>query len=217
MVGRESLRLGTGRVVAFGLIASFCAFGSVRAQSGVPGLPSPQEIERRVREEVEKLPLVRVEDEVFAIAYRRVPLDPQAVVERVVARAAGRLPQGIDPQQAAKQLLPMARPYIERAYAEIGTLEVRVPVKYRSGTLPAGEYVLGLVMKGELPVGLLLNGAKLRGALRIPFRNARAKRHETDLKLEIEVVDRKRGKRNIVAWFNDVEARAGKFTPRTRR
>ncbi|RME72364.1 MAG: hypothetical protein D6776_08845 [Planctomycetota bacterium] len=203
-----------GKVGGLWLVVAIAATSGAWAQGGLPGMPSPEQIERRIAEEMEKLPERTVTDEVFEIRYKPVPIDLREVARRAAAAAAGQLPQGVSPEQAAKQLLPMARPYIERAYGEIGTLQVKRPVAYRSKRLEPGEYLLGLILKGDSPIGIRIHGAKLERELRIPFRGARSKQPHPELKLEVEVADKRRGKRYIVAWFLSVRAKAGKFVPK---
>jgi hypothetical protein len=200
------------QVLAASFVVALVCLGGAQALAqggGMPGMPSPEEIERRIQEELDKIPDTTVGDDVMEITYKAVPLDPNEIVKRAAA-AGGQLPAGMTPDQIAKQVLPMARPYIERTFAEIGTIRVTGIVAYKSAKLEEGEYIFGLVMNGMTPVGVRIAGASLKREVRVPFRASRSKELHSELKLDVEE-DERGGKRYIVAFFNDVQGKAGKF------
>ncbi|GIW71786.1 MAG: hypothetical protein KatS3mg102_1328 [Planctomycetota bacterium] len=199
------------RRVAIHAAATLLALGlaaPARAQGGP--MPTPAEIERRIKQEIERLPSATATNDALAIRYKQVPTDPKEVIRRAVA--AGQLPPGIDPDQAVQQFLPVARPYIEKAMGEIGTVKVLRPLAYRSQKLPAGEYVFGLLMQGVQPIGIRIADARTGAELRIPLRSGRAAEPHPVLLVELDP-SRSGGKpaHEVRIGFDRLEGRAGKL------
>lgn len=186
------------QVLALALLA--LAGGSALAQN-IPQMPSKEEIERRVEEELSKLPSKKAESEVIAIEYKELPTDPVSIVQKV---AAGQLPPGMNAEQASKQFLPMARPYIEKYAQKLGTLTPKSEVKYKSTTLSEGvTYEFGLIMDDLLPIGLRIAGEDLKRPLTIPLRTGAGPSKVDPMQVEV-LADKSSAKKfKLVVHFGE--------------
>lgn len=176
----------------------------------MPQLPPREEIERKVEEELAKLPVLKAESEHLVIEYKEMPTDPISVAKRV---AGGQVPAGIDPEIVAKQALPMIRPIIEKYAAKLGTLTAKSDLKYRGKTLAKDQvYDFGLIMDGLRPVGILLSGGDLKRPLKLPLKPARGKHDPVDpMKVEVVPHPRDDGKLYVQVGFAEVLGAAGPF------
>ncbi len=200
--------------VALGLalLASTPAHSQVPPGGGGPGgaggagIPSKQEIEKRIKEELDKIPDTTVEWQKFKLTYKAIPTDPGEIIKN-----AGGLPPGMNPDQAAKQFGPMARPYIEKYLGEIGKLVADEEFKLKSTKLPAAEYTFGIVMEELTPIAIRLTGKTLKAPLTVPLKNQAAPSPHATLKVEIKE-SKKPEEFTIDVGFAKVQGAAGKFT-----
>lgn len=132
---------------------------------GAAGMPSRQEIEKRIKEYLDSRPEVRAEWGRITITYKAVETDPVELLKN-----SGQLPPNVKPDLAAKQFLPLAKPYIEKYMGEIGKLTADVEFKYKSAKLAPAEYTFGLVMQDLTPVAVKIAGKTLRSPVTLPLR-----------------------------------------------
>lgn len=183
------------------------------AVAQVPQMPTPEEIEARIEKEMDKLPTIKVEDDVLEISYKQVPSDPKEIVKKA---AGGQLPPGMDPEQAIKMYMPLARPYIAKAFGTIGKLKVKQDVKINSKKLPAGDYVFGLIMEGEYPVGVLISSETLRKPLKLPLKRAKAKTPFENLDVKVVIKGKSKPYRVFEVGFGPIQGQAGKVTAKAK-
>jgi hypothetical protein len=178
---------GRGAPLAAALAAALglalLAPAPARSQQMPPGgMPSKAEIEKRIQEELDKLPDESSELEGVKLTYKGVPSNPADVVRS----AGGQLPPGTNPDAAAKQFGPMARPYIEKYLGKVGKLKVDREFKQKSAKIGPGEYVLGLVMDDLTPVAVTISGGSLKAPVQAPIKPGAAPASPYD-KLKIDV------------------------------
>lgn len=137
---------------------------------GAAGMPSRQEIEKRIKEYLDGRPELRAEWGRLTITYKAIETDPVELLKN-----SGQLPPNVNPDVAAKQFLPLARPYIEKYMGEIGKLVADVEFKYKSTKLAPAEYTFGFVMQELTPVAVKIAGKTLRSPLTIPLKHQPAK------------------------------------------
>jgi len=193
------------------LALSLGIFGASTAfAQGMPQMPTPQEIDRRIQEEMDKLPVRKVEHEVMTIEYREMPTDITELVKRA---AGGQVPQGVNIDQLMKQYMPMARPYVEKHAAKLGTVKVTKSVKCKSLTLKPDEiYDFGLVLDGTVPIGILIGGPTLKAAAKIPLKGMKNDQTFDPMEVRVEAASEKSDKKlNVVVGFAAVLGAAGTF------
>ncbi len=201
------------RLFALSLVVVLGLASAAEAQAppggGYPQMPSKEEIERRIKEEMDKLPSETAEIEGVTITYKAVPTDPLEIVKQ-----SGQLPPGQNPDQAAKQFLPLARPYIEKNMAEIGTLVATREVKIKSVKLKPGSYTFGVSvdMTDLIPVAVLISGGDLKKPLAVPLKNGAAKSPYATLKIELTTPKSSTSEFVIGVGFAKVLGVAGKFS-----
>lgn len=190
--------------LALTLIAASIALGQVPPGGG---MPSKAEIEKRVNEEFEKLPDESSELEGVKLTYKAIPSNPADV-----AKQAGQMPPGVDPDQAAKQFGPMARPYIEKYLGKVGKLHVAKELKQKSAKIPEGEYTFGLVMEELTPIGVTISGGTLKAPVQVPIKAGNAPATPFD-KLKIEVKAGKAKDEFVFAvGFGKLDGQTAKFS-----
>ena len=128
-------------IAAAALALAFTTAPAARSQ-GVPpgGMPSKAEIEKRIQEELDKLEDKTSEVEGVKLTYKPIPANPVDVI-----KASGQVPPGVDPDQAAKQFGPMAKPYIEKYMRTMDgvTCEYRSRLFHTIRDLTADSYGAG--------------------------------------------------------------------------
>lgn len=176
---------------------------------GYPQMPSKEEIEKRIKEEMDKLPTETAEIEGVKITYKAVPTDPLEIVKQ-----SGQLPPGQNPDQAAKQFMPLARPYIEKNMAEIGSFVAEREVKFKSVKLKPGTYTFGVSvdMTDLVPVAVLISGGDLKKPIAIPLKNGAAKSPYATLKIELTTSKSSANDFVIGVGFAKILGVTGKFT-----
>ncbi len=206
-IRQRSLSVST--VAAGALLLALALPARSQTPPGGGGLPSPQEVERRVAEELERIPDQTSEIEGATLTYKPIPTDPAAAL-----RASGQVPPGVDPDQIAKRYGHLIQPTIERTCARLGKLVLGRPARAGSKALPAGEYTFGLVVRaGDLaPVAVTIGGGSLKTPVQIPIKPGKppSAPHET-ARLEIKP-GKKPGEFTIAVAFGRVEGEAGKFS-----
>src|SRR5206468_3763704 len=127
--------------------------------AGAGGIPSKQEIEKAIKDELDKIPETTTELGKVKISYKPVPSDPTETLKN-----SGKLPPGMKPDQAAKQFAPMARPYVEKFLAEVGKLTTETEFKLKSTTIKPAEYTFGVVVSDPdmNPVAIVISGKSLK-------------------------------------------------------
>jgi len=155
--------------------------GSGGANAGAAGLPTKAEIEKKIKEQLDALPERTTELGRVKIIYKPVPCDPAEVIKN-----SGQIPQGMNPDQAVKQFLPMARPYIEKYMLEIGKLVTDVELKTKTGKLVPAEYTFGLIMDDMNPIGLLIQGKTLKSPMKLPMKPSAAQTPFGSLVIELK-------------------------------
>jgi hypothetical protein len=179
----------------------------VRSQGIPPGaMPTPQEIERRISEEFDKLPDRTSEIEGAKLTYKAIPTDAAEAL-----RQTGQLPSGMDADELARHYGAMVRPSIEKYCGRVGKLALERPLKSGSVKIPPGEYTFGLVMQNLLPVAVAISGGALKAPLQVPLKqkNPPAAPHAT---AEIELkAGKAKNEFTIAVGFGKVEGEAGKF------
>jgi hypothetical protein len=179
--------------------------GATHAQVPPGGMPSPQEIERRLDEEFEKLPDQESTLKGAKLTYKAIPTDAGAAIKK-----SGQLPPGIDPDMAARQYGPMARPYIEKYCKKIGKLRLEKAVKVGSKTIEPGDYVVGLAMENLAPVAVFITGGELKSPIQLPLKGHEPPAPHETAKLELKA-GKKAGEFTIAVAFGRVEGEAGKL------
>ncbi len=149
-----------GAFVAFALAVTAIAARDLYSQGAPPQIPPREEIEKRVKEELAKLPDTTVERNGVKITYKAVPSDPAELIRRGV-----QLPPGQNVDQLIKQYGPMVQPIINQYMGEIGKISTDKELKIRSKTLPPGEYTFGIAFEQAMPVGIVIKG----GSLKVPI------------------------------------------------
>ena len=181
--------------------------GSGGGGSGAAGMPSKQEIEKRIKDYLDSLPDRTAEMGRIKVIYKPVPSDPVEIV-----KASGQLPAGVDPEKAAKQYLPLARPYVEKAMGEIGKLIADIEFKWKSTKFVPAEYVFGVVVDGPemTPVAIRLAGKSLKAPVVIPLKATPATQPYASLTVEVKA-GKKEGEFSIEVGFGKVLAIASKL------
>lgn len=195
-------------LAALALVLLLADVAAAQAPPGGFNMPSKEEIEKRVKEEMDKLPSETTEIDGVKIEYKAVPTDPLEIVKR-----SGQLPPGMNPDQAAKQFLPLARPYVEKNMAEIGTLTCTRDVTLKSLKLKAGTYTfgLGVDMTELVPITVIFSGGDLKKPVALPLKRGAAKTPHDTLKVELAGVKKKDDEFTIGVGFAKVDALAGNF------
>jgi hypothetical protein len=134
-------------------------------------MPSKQEIEKKIKEQIDNLSDSEAEWSKWKVVYKKVPSDPVEII-----KSSGQLPAGGNAEAAAKQFMPIARPYIMKTMAEIGKLIANEDFTAGHTKLAAAEYGFGVLVNDDLiPVGIVLTGKSLRSPLKLPLRATAAK------------------------------------------
>jgi hypothetical protein len=155
------------RTCALALPLLLAAAPLARSQTPPPGIPSKAEIEKQLKAAFEKIPDETSEiADVATLTYKPIPTDALTAIED----SGQQMPQGMNPENAAKQFGPMAKPYIEKYCGMLGKLEVKKELKTKSGKLAPGTYVIGLVMEELNPVGVTISGGSLKAPIQIPLK-----------------------------------------------
>lgn len=176
--------------------------------SGAGGMPSKQEIEKKIKEYLDSLPDREAEMGRIKVIYKPVPSDPAEII-----KATGQIPAGANVDQAVKQYLPLARPYIAKALGEIGKLIADIEFKYKSSKLVPAEYVFGVVLDESaemIPVAIRLSGKTLKAPVTIPLKPTQATQPYASLTVELKA-GKKEGEFSIEVGFGKVLGIASKL------
>jgi hypothetical protein len=172
------------------------------------GIPSKQEIEKAIKEELDKIPETTTELGKVKISYKAVPSDPTEALKN-----SGKLPPGMKPDQAAKQFAPMARPYVEKFLAEVGKLVTEQEFKLKSTTIKPAEYTFGIVVSDPdlSPVAIVISGKTLKAPIKLPLKPQAAPGSFDKLKVEIKDGKKAGEEFTIEVGFAKGLGAAGKF------
>jgi hypothetical protein len=151
------------------------------SNAGAAGMPSKEEIEKKIKEQFDALPERVAELGRVKITYKPIPTNPIDIVQGL-----GPLPQGMKPEQAVKQFMPLARPYIDKYMAEVGKLITDVDLKTKAGKLAPAEYTFGLVMDELRPVAIRLTGKSLKSPMTLPLKGTAAQSPFASLLVELK-------------------------------
>jgi len=185
---------------------------SLAHAQGMPPMPTREQIEARVQEELDKLPTKTVENDLFSLVYKELPTDP---IEYAKQAAGGQIPPGIDPNVVAKQALPFVRPVIAKYAQALGTLTPKVNLKLKSKKLSEGTaYTFGLVMNGMKPLGIVLSGGDLKRALKVAFRRGRQSPPANPMRVELIPDKRKKDRCRIHVAYAELLGEIGPFKKR---
>lgn len=187
-------------------LALAVAVGPRVAESQTP--PSRQEIEKRIKEELDRLEDATSELEgTVKLTYKPIPTDPVDLVKN-----SGQLPPGANADAMAKQYAPMARPYIEKYAGTLGKLKVEKEFKFKTTKVSPGEYTFGLIMDEFVPIAVAISGAPLKTAIQVPIRPGKPPT-EPFSALKVEVRPGKKPDEFVfVVGFARLEGEAGKFS-----
>lgn len=145
-------------------------------------MPSPKEIDKRIQEELKKLPDATAELEgVCKFTYKPIPTSPKKVKEL----AGGALPpqaQGMNPDALIKQYLPMIQQTLMRNLKEAGTVEVTKAFKVRSKEVPTGKHKFGFAFKGTTILAMVIS-VKDQKPIVLKFKNKKVKAPVDELKI----------------------------------
>lgn len=170
------------------ITASLCFLSS---PAFAQGLPSPKEIDRRIKEGLAQLPDTTAELEgVLKFTYKAIPSDPKKVAE--LAGAGQGLPPGVDIDQIAKQYGPMIQAKLNQHLQVAGTLEAFQEVKVKSKKIPEGKHKFGFVFKGQTIAGMVVYVGKKKILLK--FKSKGVKKPAEELKIVVER-DKKKSER----------------------
>jgi hypothetical protein len=174
--------------------------GSGSGAGAGAGMPSKAEIEKRIKEELEKLPERTAELGRIKILYRAVPSDPIELL-----KSSGAVPPGVNAEAAAKQFMPIVRPLLDKQMAEIGKLITDEEFKVKTTKVVPAEYTFGLVMQDTQPVAIRLTGKELKQPLIIKLKGSLASTPYSSLVVEVkEVPNAKKGEFTIDVGFGKV-------------
>lgn len=201
------MQLQTSRLLAVfvgGLSLSVVAVGVPEAHA--QGMPSPDEIERRVREELDRVPDKTVEFEGLAkVTYKPIPTDPKEIIKNN-PQLAGQLPPNINIDAYIKQYEPQIQEYLNEYMKDIATFEALEDLKFRSKRIPKGKYQLGLEFVGAGIVGAVISGEGLKKPIAIRFKAGELDPPAKELSIELETDEKeeKKGRQafRIMTKFN---------------
>lgn len=175
-------------------------------------MPSPEEIDKKVKETLDSLPKVEAKLEgVCTFVYPEVPSDPKEIAKRIGGSAGA--PAGVDIDSLAKQYGPMVQKYLAKHLQRFGKLKVETPFKVRSKTVPKGDHEFGFLIQGNTvkdqriaAVIIYVEGEKKPIAIKM-----KAKKAPMQEKLEIELKkDKKKDDRfHIFTKFLQTIGRSG--------
>jgi hypothetical protein len=157
------------------LLIATTLIGSTCFAQGFPGgaLPSPQEIDKRVKEEIDKLPdTIATLEGVVTFTYKAVPSDPKEIAKQV-GNSSG-LPPGIDIDQVSKQYAPMIQGMLTKHLATAGTLEAHRAIKVRSKTIPVGKHRFGFTFKGQMIAAIIVRIEGKKKPIKIDLKSKRS-------------------------------------------
>jgi hypothetical protein len=165
------------------ITASLCLTSSVCFAQGIP---SPAEIDERVKKALEDLDDTTTEiAEVLKLTYKAVPADPKKLAQMATG---GSLPPGVDIDQVAKQYGPMIQATLAKHLRVAGTLEALQDLKVKSKKIPVGKHKFGFAFKGQNIVALVvypeIDGKKKKPII-IKIKSKRIKAPQA-LKIELE-------------------------------
>lgn len=182
------------------LVAALLAGSSVAfAQGGgIPPGIDPAQVRERVKQAIQQLVASAPEETVemkglLKITYKKIPTDPKRVAEILGQQMGGGAPAGVDMDGMIKQYEPQIAEMLNDNLRDIGKMEVLVPLKVKSKTIPVGEWRLGLEFDGEKPVALVVSGDELPKKKPIPIR-LKTKPVDMQKELLIEVKEPKKQK-----------------------
>lgn len=208
-------------VSALTLALTSTAFAQAPGGGGGLGMPSEDEIRRRVQQVMDASPQEVIEIEGIAkITYKKVPTDPAKIAEMLGEQLKGegkQLPPGVDIEQLAMQYQGQITRFLNEALADIGTFEAKIRLKIRSKRIPVGVWKLGIVFEGDRPVAFLVSGTADN---ELPEENkpipVRLKTRGADLQQELsmEFVEPKRQKEGKEKF--DVDLKFLRFQARTK-
>ncbi|MDF1660809.1 MAG: hypothetical protein P1V97_03500 [Planctomycetota bacterium] len=160
--------------------ASLCLFSST---CFAQGLPSPKEIDRRIKEGLATLPDTTAELEgVLKFTYKAIPSDPKAIAK--LAGADQGLPPGMDIDAIAKQYGPMIQQKLNQHLQVAGTLEAFEEVKVKSKKISKGKHKFGFLFKGQSIAGMVIYVGKKKVLLK--FKSKGVKTPAEALKIVVE-------------------------------
>lgn len=210
----------TVQTCAFTLTLALASAAFAQAPGGM-GLPSEDEIRRRVQQVMDASPEETIKIEgIVEIKYKKVPTDPAKIAEILgeqLKNEGKQLPPGVDIEQIARQYQGQISRFLNEALANLGTLEAKVPLKMRSKRIPVGVWKLGIAFEGDRPVAIVISGTEDN---RLPDENKpvaiRLKTRGVDVQPELvmELKEPKRQKEGKEEF--DVELKFLRFEARTR-
>jgi hypothetical protein len=193
-------------IVAFFLVFPGDLWSQAPGPGGMPKIPTREEIEKRIKAELEKLPKVTAEHGGVKITYREVPSDPAELIKRGI-----QIPPGMNVDQLVKQYGPMVQPIINKHMQEIGTLETTATLRYRSKKIPEGSYTFGVVFNNITPTGLLIQGGKLKKPVGIALKRKATKQPVRALQIQMKEEKKKKDYFRIYLGFHLTVGKTDKF------
>lgn len=136
----------------------------------VPDMPRPEEITARVNALLDDSPEETIElAGAVKIVYRRIPLDVHAVALRFGQTLSGRQdPRGMDLDRYVRQFEGTIGGVLEQRLADVGSIEVFVPLRSKGKAVPPGTYRLGVALQGGRPAALVVQGEDLPRGRPVP-------------------------------------------------
>ena len=172
----------------------------------IPPNFTPEEIERRVREELDRVPEKTVEyEDLVKITYKPIPTDPKEIIKNN-PQLAGQLPPNLNIDAYIKQYEPQIQEYLNKYMRDIATFEALEDLKFRSKRIPKGKYQLGLEFEGARIIGAVISSEDLKKPIAIRFKAGELDPPAKELRIELETDEKeeKKGRQafRIMVKFN---------------
>jgi len=173
--------MNTTVTVKLALAALLLAGTTARAQQDTPETPRPAEIVERVNALLDDSPEETLEvPGVARLVCKRYPLDVHAVALRFGETLSGKQdPRGYDLERYVRQFEGQIQPLVDARLADLGELEVLVPLTVKKKVIAPGKYRLGIALKGGRPGALVLSGEPLPRGKAVQLK-LKARRPELD-------------------------------------
>lgn len=153
-------------------LAALVLAGTARAQQESPEVPRPAEIVERVNALLDDSPEETLElPGVARLVYKRYPLDVHQVALRFGETLSGKQdPRGYELERYVRQFEGQIQPIVDGRLADVGELELLVPLTVKKKVLAPGKYRVAIALKGGRPAALIISGEPLPRGKALPFK-----------------------------------------------
>jgi hypothetical protein len=147
---RVRARLFLSAVIALGF--SSPAFAQGRGGQQMPKLPSPEEMEKKIGEFLDKCPTTSAELEgMCKLTYKEIPTSPDEIGKLIGEEYKNQIPKGVDIDAAMKQFQPQIQEALNKYLTEPKDwkFEALQDLKWKSKKIPQGVYKVTIQTDGE--------------------------------------------------------------------